>query len=179
MGRFSVPVSHHGLAQPVCGSLAAVQHPRRRFLLRSLERGAWQGKARGLQHRPELVLTSPKREQVHQRSLHWTAGAARSQVQLGLERAVLRQYLRGKAVAYGEVRGGLTEGLHKRTRGQDPDRQLLPILQHSEASSGPGLPDTDRGVQRRFGGIGRRCKREEVVPRQRVGRVCRDSGTLT
>ena len=40
-----------GLVQPACGGLAPFQHPGCRSLRRGIEGGAWQGEARGLQHR--------------------------------------------------------------------------------------------------------------------------------
>ncbi len=56
------------------------------------------------------------------------------------------QHLRGAAVADGEVRGGLPEGLRQRPGGPAGTGRLFPVLQRAQAPSGPGLPDTGRGV---------------------------------
>ena len=69
------------------------------------------------------------------------------------ERQVHRQHIRGAAVEDGEVRGGLPEGLLRRTGGQGWARGLLPLLQHPKAPPSLGLPDTGGGVQRRLGAI--------------------------
>ena len=58
-----------------------------------------------------------------------------------------------RTVKYGEVRGGLSEGLLQRAGSQGRARGLLALLQHPKTPPGPGLPDTGRGVQWRLGAI--------------------------
>ena len=59
---------------------------------------------------------------------------------------VSRQHLRGAAVADGEVRGGVPEGLRQRPGSPAGTGRLFPVLQRAQAPSGPGLPDPGRGV---------------------------------
>ena len=82
-----------------------------------------------------------------------------SQNQHGRERAPQRRHLRGEAVADGEVRERLPEGIHRRQAGQGQSCRLLSLLQHPTATSGPWLQNTGRGVQRRLSTIIRTHRR--------------------
>ena len=99
------------------------------------------GQARGVQHRP--------RQSVQQPGVHPGPSGPRREDQHGREGPVLRQHLRGAAVADGEVRGGLPESLRQRRRGPTGTGSLLPVLQQAETPLGSGLPDPCRAVPRR------------------------------
>ena len=94
-----LPGGHNGLAQPVRGGLAIVQHPGVWLLYRRLAGGVGAGLAGVVQHRPG--------EPVHQRGVHPSPAGPWGEDQHGREGAVCRQHLRGAVVAHREVRGGV------------------------------------------------------------------------
>ena len=83
---------------------------------------------------------------VHQLGVHPGPPGPGGEDQHGREGAVPGQHLRGAAVADGEVRGGVREGLRQRPGGPAGTGRLLPVLQRAQAPPGPGLPDSGRGV---------------------------------
>ena len=56
--RLSVPGRDHGLGQPTCAVVAAVEHDGQQLLRRGAGGGAADGDARHLQHRPGVAVTS-------------------------------------------------------------------------------------------------------------------------
>ena len=86
----------HGLAQPVRGGLATVQHLGSRLLRRGARGGSGQGQAGGAQHR--------RGKAVHELGVHPVSAGTGCGDQHVRQGAVVRQHLRGAAVADDEVR---------------------------------------------------------------------------
>ena len=97
-----LPGRNHGLAQPVRGGLAIVQHSGDRLLCRGPE----PENARRVQHRPG--------EPVHQPRVHADTPGSLGEDQHGWQRQVPGQHISRAAMEDGEVRGGLPEGLRQR-----------------------------------------------------------------
>ena len=99
--RVPVPRSDHGLGEPACAGLAAVEHPRRGLLRRSPRRRAgppWP--AGDLQHRPG--------QPVHERRLHRALAGRRHPDLDGRPGPVHGQHLYRAAVAFAQIRGRLS-----------------------------------------------------------------------
>ena len=121
-----LPGGHHGLAPPVRGGLAIVQHPGGRLLRRCLAGGAGASPAGGLQHRPRQHRPG---QPVYQPGVHPGAAGTRGEDQQGREGPVQRRHLSGAVVADAQVRGGVPESLRQRHRGTAGSGSLLPVLQ--------------------------------------------------
>ena len=134
------------------------------------------------QGRPEVFNTC-QGSPVHQPRVHPSPSAARGEDQHGRKGTLDRQHLLEAAVAHGEVRKGVPVSLPRREGGPDSTGRLLQVLQRPEAPSGPGVPDSGRGVPgsqaRSHECSGGPVEGKEVFTGTGVGTVGRSEGTLT
>ena len=131
--RRPLPGGDHGLGEPPCSGLAAVEHA---------GRGVLHGGAGGdLQHRPG--------QPVHQFRLHQAATRRRHPHLEGRPRPVHGQHLHRAAVALAQVRGSLPVRDRRRLHGPARHRRVDRLLQHREASLGAGRANPGRGLARR------------------------------
>ena len=133
-----LPGGSHGLAQPVRGGLAAVQHPGSRLLRRGAGGGPL-GKGQ-----PEVFNTDQGSQFT---SWEFTQAIKDRGVRISMDGKGRHadNIVRGAAVADGEVRRSVPESLRQRPGGPEGAGRLLPVLQRAQAPSGPGLPDPGRG----------------------------------
>src|SRR5882672_1889794 len=134
----SVPRGDHGLVQPACAGVAAVEHALRELLPGGARRSLELGDAGDLQQR--------SRKPVHGRGVHVAAGGPWRGRQYGRPWSSLGQRIRGAAVAEREVRGGLPKGLRRRLGGGGETDRLLSVLLAPADSPSPRLPHSGGGL---------------------------------
>ena len=140
----SLPGGHHELARPVRGGLAIIQHPPVGGRLRSWTSASMRCGMRWVREGRRCL--TPTRacpnegwgQPVHQQGVHLDAAGTPGQHQHGWKRDLRLQHLGRAVVAHGEVRGDVTENQRQRHGGPQGTGRLLPVLQQSEAPSGPG-----------------------------------------
>ena len=163
-------VAIYGLVQPLCPSLASVQHPGCRLLYRGI--GGALSKAK-----PETFNTDQGSQFT---SEAFTGLLEQHGVRISMD--VKGRYSDNifverlwRTVKYEEVY------LKAYSNGREAKAELdaPSLLQHPSAAPGPGLPDTRRGVQLRLGYSARTSNKEGVVTRESIGILRRSYGTLT
>lgn len=112
--------SSYRLVQSICPVVATFEHSRRFVLLRGSRGRSFSGKSADFQHRP--------RQPIHKPRLHFTSPESPSRDQHGRPRSRDRQRLCRAAMAYGEIRGGVSERVRERQGGRGIARDILQIL---------------------------------------------------
>ena len=154
-----VPVSGcgHGLVQPVCTGLGSIG-----FLGHVLLPG---GSRLGLTIRTARYFQQGSRIAVHQRRFHQAAGDSRHRHQHGRAWASERQHFHRTFMADGEIRRGLSEGLHRCAGGSFQPEKLFWFLQSRTSASSLGLSDAGGDLLRKAEGRPRRQNRGDATGR--------------
>jgi hypothetical protein len=138
--RVCVSGGHHGLLQPLRFGLGSIGDHGHVVLPIGARVGAATGEAGDFQQRPGLT--------VYERGFYKQAQKRRNSDQHGRSRARLRQHLRRTAVAYGQVRGGLPQGLRERRIWSCESGRVFRLLQPRTAPSGSGVSNACFNLQR-------------------------------
>ena len=115
------------------------------FCLDALETALSRADAGDLQHGPRVAI--------HRDRVYGSDHGGRGADQHGRPGPRPGQRLCRTAVAIGEIRRGVPEGLCVGTRRPGPVDTVFPLLQPRAPASKPGLPDTGAGVRGRAGGL--------------------------
>ena len=137
--RLPLPGGDHGLGEPLCAGLAAVEHAGRGLLHGRAGGGpgrVWH--AGDLQHRPG--------QPVHRLRLHRPPAGGRHPHLDGRPRPVHGQHLHRAAVALAQIRGGLPARDRRRLHRPARHRRVDRLLQHHQAALGAGRTDAGRGL---------------------------------
>jgi len=113
--------SDHGLVQPLCAFLGIVGQPGRKLLCHGTAMGIKNRKAGNLQHGPGIA--------VHQRHIHESSPGSSDPDQHGWPWPCTGQHLRRTPLENGEIRRGLSNGLHLRQRSIRRSSDLFSVLQ--------------------------------------------------
>src|SRR5215831_18847895 len=149
----------HGLVQPVCSGLGSVGVVGDVVLPGSFELGLTVQTARHLQY--------GSRGPVHQRRVHEPARGAWHRYQHGWARSSERQHFHQTAVADGEIRRGVSEGLPRCAGSGSKLEKLLCFLQSRTFASGVRLPDAGGNLLCKKEMRGVKTKMRDAVDRQR------------
>jgi len=126
----------HGLVQPVRAVVGSIGFDGHIVLRGRVGLGAAAWPARDFQYGSRFAI--------HQRGLHQPVAQAWDQNQHGWPRPSDRQHIHRTALAFGEVRRGLSQGLSGCDRGDIEPEILFPVLQLRTAASGSGLSNSGR-----------------------------------
>jgi hypothetical protein len=151
--RLPLPDGLDGPLQPQRAVVAALQHAYRRLLPGGALRGVGQSSPQDLQH--------GSRSSVHGDGLHELIGKEWRSHLDGWLRPSPRQRVCRKALAHGQVRGGLSTGLRRWLARREVAGEVLRLLPRRAASPSPRLPHPVGGLR---GGLTRQ-KRSRSNPR--------------
>ena len=127
----------YGLVQPVCIGLEDLRHHGNDVLYRNIGTSAQTGETGNLQQRP--------RQPIYQFQFYRKADQSRYRYQYGWQGASCRQYLYRAFLAHAQVRGGLSQRLHRYGRRQQSVGSLRGVLQQRTTASVFGLPNPKTG----------------------------------
>ena len=166
-----------GLVQPLRSGLGSIDFLGDIILCGGAGLGSTERSADHLQHRPRIA--------VHQRALHEPAGDSWHRHQHGWARPRDRQHLHRTVVAFGEIRGGLSQGLRGRAGRAEEPEDVFQFLQSRTTASGIGLSNAGDGPlptteeqETHHAGAQARCRSSSINdPGAKVFRQLLDSGT--